>query len=90
MCRPNLIFSYLSGTENFAALRLTLPHSRRQSRGHSSFHSRLIVIDDERRDCKWSDANYLRNRRRGLSHDEAYLSIPFELEAVAAERGEPL
>jgi len=64
MCRPNLIFSYLSGTENFAALRLTLPHSRRQSRGHSSFHRRLIVIDDERRDCKWSDANYLRNRRR--------------------------
>lgn len=34
--------------------------------------------------------HYLRNRRRGLSHDEAYLSIPFEVEAVAAERADPL
>lgn len=34
--------------------------------------------------------DYLRNRRRGMTHDEAYLAIPFELEAVAAERAEPL
>ena len=33
---------------------------------------------------------YLRNRRRGMSHDEAYLAIPFEVEAVAAERAETL
>lgn len=33
---------------------------------------------------------YLANRRRGLSHDAAYLAIPFEVEAVAAERAEIL
>ncbi len=30
--------------------------------------------------------DYVRNRRRGLRHHEAYLAIPFEVEAVAAER----
>ena len=34
--------------------------------------------------------HYLRNRRRGMSHLQAYLAIPYELEAVAAERGETL
>jgi len=34
--------------------------------------------------------HYLRNRRRGMSHDEAYLAIPFEVEAVAAEQAETL
>ncbi|MEK6372135.1 MAG: hypothetical protein AABO58_05515 [Acidobacteriota bacterium] len=29
---------------------------------------------------------YLRNRRRGMSHHQAYLAISFEIEAVAAER----
>ena len=33
---------------------------------------------------------YLRNRRRGMGHDEAYLAIPFEVEAFAAERAETL
>ena len=64
MCRPNLILSYLSGTEIFAADTFVLPHSRRQSRRHSSFHGRLIVIDDKGRDCEWSHTNHLRNGRR--------------------------
>lgn len=34
--------------------------------------------------------HYARNRRRGMRHHDAYLAIPFELEAVAAERAEPL
>ena len=34
--------------------------------------------------------HYLRNRRRGMRHHEAYLAIPFEVEAFAAERAEPL
>jgi len=34
--------------------------------------------------------DYIRNRRRGLSHHQAYLAIPFEVEAVAAERGDHL
>lgn len=29
---------------------------------------------------------YVRNRRRGMTHHQAYLAIPFEVEAVAAER----
>jgi hypothetical protein len=29
---------------------------------------------------------YIRNRRRGLSHDDAYLAVSFEVEAFAAER----
>ncbi len=33
---------------------------------------------------------YIRNRRRGMSHDQAYLAIPFEVEAVAAERADTL
>ena len=35
-------------------------------------------------------AGYLRNRRRGMGHAEAYLAIPFEVEAVAAEHEEHL
>ncbi len=34
--------------------------------------------------------HYLRNRRRGMRHHDAYLAIPFEVEAFAAERVEPL
>jgi hypothetical protein len=34
--------------------------------------------------------HYLRNRRRGMRHHEAYLAIPFEVEAFAAERADPL
>src|SRR5262245_34133838 len=34
--------------------------------------------------------HYMRNRRRGMGHHEAYLQIPFEVEALAAERAEPL
>ena len=33
---------------------------------------------------------YLRNRRRGMSHDQASLAISFEVEALAAERREPI
>jgi hypothetical protein len=29
---------------------------------------------------------YIRNRRRGMSHDDAYLAVSFEVEAFAAER----
>ncbi len=35
-------------------------------------------------------ASYLRNRRGGMTPQEAYLAIPFEVEAVAAEREEHL
>ena len=39
----------------------------------------------------WTYArHYLRNRRRGMSHHDAYLSIPYEVEAFAAERAKPL
>lgn len=31
---------------------------------------------------------YAGNRRRGMSHDDAYLAVSFEVEAFAAERGE--
>lgn len=34
--------------------------------------------------------HYLRNRRRGMRHHDAYLAIPFEVEAFAAERAETL
>jgi hypothetical protein len=34
--------------------------------------------------------HYLRNRRRGMGHHEAYLAIPFEVEAFAAERADRL
>jgi len=34
--------------------------------------------------------HYVRNRQRGMSHHQAYLAIPFEVEAVAAERGDHL
>jgi Domain of unknown function (DUF4157) len=34
--------------------------------------------------------DYLHNRRRGMTHDQAYLAIPFEVEAVAAERADAL
>ena len=34
--------------------------------------------------------DYIRNRRRGMTHDQAYLAIPFEVEAVAAERADAL
>ncbi len=33
---------------------------------------------------------YLRNRRRGMSHGQAYLAISFEVEAFAAERRKPI
>jgi hypothetical protein len=29
--------------------------------------------------------DYVRNRRRGMTHHQAYLAIPFEVEAVEAE-----
>ena len=35
-------------------------------------------------------SEYVRNRRRGMSHDDAYRAISFEAEAFAAESGEPL
>jgi hypothetical protein len=31
--------------------------------------------------------SYVRNRWRGMSHHQAYLAIPFEVEAMEAERG---
>ncbi|HEX3579076.1 MAG TPA: hypothetical protein VHY33_10975 [Thermoanaerobaculia bacterium] len=31
-------------------------------------------------------AEYVRNRRRGMAHDDAYRAISFEVEAYAAER----
>ena len=34
--------------------------------------------------------HYVRNRRQGMAHHAAYLAIPFEVEAFAAERREPL
>ena len=34
--------------------------------------------------------HYLRNRRRGMGHHDAYLAIPYEVEAFAAERAKPL
>src|SRR5262249_6631729 len=34
--------------------------------------------------------HYLKNRRRGMRHHDAYLAIPYEVEAFAAERAEPL
>jgi hypothetical protein len=33
-------------------------------------------------------AEYVRNRRRGMSHDAAYRAISFEAEAFAAEGGQ--
>src|SRR5262245_55773151 len=30
--------------------------------------------------------HYLRNRRRGMGHHDAYRAIPYEIEAFAAER----
>jgi hypothetical protein len=33
-------------------------------------------------------AEYLRNRRRGMTHDDAYRAISFEAEAFAAEGGQ--
>jgi len=35
-------------------------------------------------------AEYLRNRRRGMAHDEAYRAISFEVEAFAAELDQPV
>ena len=35
-------------------------------------------------------AAYLRNRRRGMRHDEAYRAISFEAEAFAAEGEQPV
>ena len=34
--------------------------------------------------------HYLRNRRRGMPHHQAYLAIPYEVEAFAAERVKPI
>jgi hypothetical protein len=33
---------------------------------------------------------YVRNRRRGMTHDDAYRAIPFEIEAFAAEKDQPV
>ena len=33
-------------------------------------------------------AEYVRNRRRGMAHDDAYRAISFEVEAFAAEGGQ--
>jgi len=35
-------------------------------------------------------AEYVRNRRRGMTHDAAYRAISFEAEAFAAEVGQPV
>lgn len=35
-------------------------------------------------------AEYIRNRRRGMAHDDAYRAISFEAEAFAAEREQPV
>lgn len=35
-------------------------------------------------------AEYLRNRLRGMDHDQAYRAISFEVEAFAAERNPPV
>jgi hypothetical protein len=35
-------------------------------------------------------AEYLKNRRRGMAHDEAYRAISFEVEAFAAENDPPV
>ncbi|HEV7485436.1 MAG TPA: DUF4157 domain-containing protein [Thermoanaerobaculia bacterium] len=35
-------------------------------------------------------AEYLRNRRRGMRHDDAYRAISFEAEAFAAEGEQPV
>jgi hypothetical protein len=35
-------------------------------------------------------AEYLRNRRQGMAHDEAYRAISFEVEAFAAEVDQPV
>jgi hypothetical protein len=35
-------------------------------------------------------AEYVRNRRRGMAHDDAYRAISFEVEAFAAENNPPI
>ncbi|HEX9460646.1 MAG TPA: DUF4157 domain-containing protein [Thermoanaerobaculia bacterium] len=35
-------------------------------------------------------AEYVRNRRRGMGHDEAYRAISFEVEAFTAENNQPV
>jgi len=35
-------------------------------------------------------AEYVRNRHRGMTHDNAYRAISFEAEAFAAETGQPV
>ncbi len=35
-------------------------------------------------------SEYVRSRRRGMDHDEAYRGISFEIEAFAAEKDEPV
>ena len=35
-------------------------------------------------------AEYVRNRRRGMAHDDAYRAISFEAEAFAAENEQPV
>jgi hypothetical protein len=35
-------------------------------------------------------AEYVRNRRRGMGHDDAYRAISFEVEAFAAEGDQPV
>jgi len=35
-------------------------------------------------------AEYVRTRRRGMTHDDAYRAISFEIEAFAAEKDQPV
>ena len=35
-------------------------------------------------------AEYVRNRRRGMAHDDAYRAISFEVEAFTAEKDQPV
>jgi hypothetical protein len=61
--------------EDFASLvRHEMVHVRQMARlGLVRFLWRYIL-------------EYIRNRLRGLSHDDAYLAVSFEVEAFAAER----
>jgi hypothetical protein len=62
-----------AGRENEALLRHELVHVRQAGElGVVRFLQRYV-------------AEYIRNRRRGMSHDDAYRAISFEVEALAAE-----
>ena len=69
---------YIAEESSEAILRHELAHVRQAGElGLARFLWRYI-------------AEYLRNRRRGMTHDEAYRAISFEAEAFAAEKGEPV